>query len=248
MPDTFCNTLKKYCFYIMNRLILTTLAVTIFGLVMAGGSYASYGSEACVPIYGGGQTCETSNKFVLDKKVLNPESMTKGGAEAFVDNLSINDPKYIPSQIIKFELSVTNTGTTTLDTLTLTDVLPSYITFVAGSGTYDKDSNTVKFNITNLNAGETRKYIIEGTVANAETLPGDQGITCLVNQASVTYSNDESRDNSQFCIEKTVTTKGGLPVMPAPVITETPSTGPGLALLGLIPAGLGGLILRRKSK
>jgi uncharacterized repeat protein (TIGR01451 family) len=250
MPHTFSSTLKSIAFYVnMDKLILSITATAVIGLATAGSTYASYGSEACTPIYGGGVTCETSNKFVLDKKVLNPESISKGGAEVYVDNLSINDPKYVPGQTIKFELNVTNTGTSTLNTLTLTDILPSYVNFVSGSGNFNEETNTLRFDITNLNAGETRKFIIVGTIDSAETLPSDQGITCVVNQASVTFENDESKDNSQFCIEKVIaTTKGGLPVMPAPDMEQTPSTGPGLALLGLIPAALGGLLLRRKAK
>lgn len=231
----------------MNKLFTITLALTL-GLFMAGTSHASYGSEACTPIYGGGQTCETSSKFVLDKKVLHPDA-SKGEVKNFVDNLTINDPKYFSGQTIEFELNVTNTGTETLNELTLTDIMPSFINFVSGPGTYDKDSNTLKLQIINLNAGETRKYIITGTIAGADALPSGQGITCIANQASVLYEDNESKDVSQFCIETTITTKGGLPVMPAPEITETPDTGAGmLSLIGLIPAALGGIYLRRKSK
>ena len=233
----------------MNKLFTTILVLT-FGLITAGASYASYGSEACQPIYGGGQTCDYSNKFVLDKKVLNPASATKGGTETFVDNLTINDSRYAPGQIVKFELTVTNTGNTTLSEITLTDIFPSYTTFVSGPGTFDKSNNTFTLKVVNLNPSESRKYIVEGKINTSSNLPSGQGVVCVVNQASAIYSNDESRDNSQFCIEiPTTTTKGGLPVMAAPVITETPATGPEmLPLLGLIPAGIGGLLLRRKSK
>lgn len=228
----------------MKKIILSSL-VLMFGLFGAGYSYASYGSVACQPIYGGGETCVTSNKFVLDKKVLHPETSGKGETEKYVDNLSINDPKFAPHQTVKFELTVTNTGNNTLNELTLTDILPSYVTFVSGPGTYNKDSNTLTFKVLNLNANESRKFIIETKVKDANSLPNAQGVVCVVNQASVTFEKDESKDNSQFCIEKTVTNT----VMPAPVITQTPSTGAGsLALIGLIPAAVGGLFLRRKSK
>jgi hypothetical protein len=71
----------------------------------------------------------------------------------------------------------------------------------------------------------------------------------MVNQASATVGKEKSTDNSQFCVEKSVaTTKGGLPVYPAPAMSQTPATGPEmLPLLGLIPGALGGLILRRKA-
>jgi uncharacterized repeat protein (TIGR01451 family) len=230
----------------MKKLFVTGL-VFIFGLIAAAHSYASYGSVACQPIYGGGETCEYSNKFVLDKKVLNPASVTKGSSGTYVDNLSINDPRFAPNQKVLFELAITNTGNTTLGEITLTDIFPSYVTFVSGPGSYDKNSNTLTLKVVNLNPNETRKYVVEGKINDASNLPGGQGVVCVVNQASATYNNDQSKDNSQFCIEVT-TTKGGLPVMPAPVITETPATGPEmLPLLSLIPAGIGGLLLRKRS-
>lgn len=229
----------------MKRLIVAS-SIVLFGLIGAGTTHAYYGSTGCEPIYGGGQSCETSNKFTLDKKVMNPTS-TKGGSTNFVDNLSINDPKYAPSQTIVFELTVTNTGNSTLKEVIVTDTLPSYVAFVSGPGSYDKNSKVVTFKVTDLKAGESKRYTIEAKVVDASKIPGNSGIVCAVNQASAKYNGDESRDNSQFCIEKT--TKGGFPVQPAPKMTQTPSTGAeSLALIGLIPAAAGGLFLRRRSK
>lgn len=231
----------------MKKLFITAL-VFMFGIFTAGYSYASYGSTNCTPIYGGGTTCESSNKFTLDKKVLNPESNSKGGNEQYVDNLSINDIRFNPKQTIKFELTVQNTGDKTLNELVLEDVLPAQISFVSGPGSFDKNSNTLSLNIVNLNPNESRKFIIVTKANDSNSLPSGQGIICVVNQAVVRSGNDESRDNSQFCIEKAVT-KGGLPVMPAPNMTQTPSTGAeSLALIGLIPAAVGGLLLKRRSK
>ena len=227
----------------MKKLILT--AAVLF-LSVTGAAYASYGSEACQPIYGGGQTCVTTAKFILDKKVLHPKE-TKGNAQVYVDNLSINDPKYTGGQKVKFQLIVTNTGNSVISELTLSDVLPDFVDFVSGPGTYDSKTRTMTLSILNLNPDESRKYTIEAKTRANENLPQGQGIVCVVNQASLKSGNDESRDNSQFCIQKT-TTKGGLPVLSAPGLKQTPATGPEmLSLIGLIPAALGGLLLRRKA-
>lgn len=230
--------------------ILITLSAFAF-IAFAGSAAASsnggYGTIECQPIYGGGETCQTSNKFVLDKKVLHP-TKTKGDVEVYVDNLSINDPKYAPGQTIKFQLNVTNTGDNKLDSVTLTDYLPNYLTYVSGPGSYDSNSNKLTYNIENLSSNESRQFIIVAKVKDGNSLPSTENTVCVVNQASITRGNDESRDNSQFCIEKTVS-KGGLPVMPAPKITQTPATGAeSFALIGLIPAAVGGIFLRRKSK
>lgn len=230
----------------MNKFI-TLISFLAFGLIAVNTSYASYGSEACQPIYGGGQTCATTNRFVLDKKVLNPQA-TKGNVQAYVDNLSVNDPKYSPTQKVKFQLVATNTGDSTLSNLTLTDTIPDYVDFVSGPGKFDKDTRTLTYNISSLNPNESKKYTVEVKVKSTESLPSSQGVVCVVNQASLKLEDNESKDNSQFCIQKTLT-KGGLPVMPAPNMTQTPATGPEmLPLLGLIPAALGGLFLRKRSK
>ncbi|MEK9175808.1 MAG: hypothetical protein AAB520_00010 [Patescibacteria group bacterium] len=223
----------------------------ILALFAVKSSYASYGSVACQPIYGGGQTCATTDKIILDKKVLDPSSKTKGKIDSYVDNLSVNDGKYFPSQHVKFQITLTNVSNSTLSEITVTDMLPNYIDFVSGAGTYDKSTKTLTFKVVNLNSNETRKYIIDTKVVDASKLPNGQGMICnIVNQASAVVKDSEAKDNSQFCIEKTVaTTKGGLPVMPAPKMSQTPATGPEmLPLFGLIPAAIGGLILRRKSK
>lgn len=248
MPFILAILIQSIAFYMKKlALIIGFLLVAAFA---AKSSYASsYGSEECQPIYGGGETCASASKFILDKKVLNPVK-TKGGVESYVDNLFIKDSKYTSGQNIKFQLVVTNTGDSAISELALSDILPSYVDFVSGPGTYDANARTLNSKILNLNANESRKYIVEVKVKNADSLPSDQGTVCVVNQAIVNSGNDESRDNSQFCIEKpATTTKGGLPVLPAPNMTQTPATGPEMIpLLGLIPAALGGLFLRRRSK
>lgn len=232
----------------MNKILLSSFFAVFVSLFLAGASFASYGSVACQPIYGGGQTCVTTEKISINKTVLKP-SKSKGGVEVYVDNLSINDPKYAPTQTVKFQLTVTNNGSSTLNTVTVNDILPDFVDFVSGPGNFDKNSKTLTFNLSNLNPNESRTYTIVGKVVSPSSMPSDQGVVCVVNQSIAKFSDQESRDNAQFCIERKVTTKGGLPVVPAPVITQTPPTGPNeLALIGLIPTAGIGFLLRRKSK
>jgi len=199
----------------------------------------------CQEIYGGSQNCTTSYTFTVQKLVQVPG---KDGGN-FVNNLSINDAKYSPNQIVNFEINVTNTSSQTIPTITVQDIFPQYLTFTTGSGTFDTNSNTLTFTVNNLNAGKTQTFNLSGTVVNTNSLPVDQGVVCLVNQANGTDSNgDVNTSSSQFCVQNSVlgstlpvvTTKGG--------IVTTPATGPEmLPLIGLIPGGLGGLILRKKA-
>ena len=211
------------------------------------GGYGSYGVQNCQPIYGGGETCVTSNKILLNKTVKNPQT------GMFVDNLSINDPRYGTNQSITFQLTVTNTGDSVISQATVTDQMPSYVTNVTGPGSVSK-GGLLTFTVNNLNVNESRTYTISGTTVAANSLPSNQSVACTVNQASATVGNETSSDNSQFCIEKNATvpaatTKGGLPVMPAPKMNQTPATGAeSLALLAMVPSALAGFALRRKSK
>lgn len=230
--------------FILFGLIMALTAST-YGAVPTYATYGdvTYGGVNCQPIYGGGQTCETTSKFFLDKKVLNPS----GTVATYVDNLSTNDPKYSPNQTVKFQLTVKNTGNTSLNELTLTDIMPDFVTFVSGPGTFNAASRTLTFKILNLNANETRVFTVEAKVVDSPSLPSGQGAVCVVNQASLIFGSDESKDNSQFCIQ-IPTGKGGFPVLGTPAVTQTPATGPEmLPLIGLIPAGLSGLFLRRKA-
>jgi len=248
IPFTLAIPLKSIAFY-MKKITLFIAFLTL-ALFTAGTSYASYGSVACQPIYGGGETCASTDNIILDKKVLDPSAKTKGNVESYVDNLSVNGAKYFPSQHVKFQITLTNTSASTLSEITVKDILPSYVDFVSGAGNYDKSTKTLTFKVINLNSNETRKYIIDTKAVDASKLPNGQGVVCVVNQASANIKDSEAKDNSQFCIQKTVaTTKGGLPVMSPPNLTQTPATGPEmLSLFGLIPAALGGLFLRRRSK
>ena len=237
----YCQlTIKQDMKLFLKSLLILSVIAFAFPL-------KSYADTSCQPIYGGGQSCTTSNNIVIDKTVLNPQS------NQFVNNLSINDPKYLPGLIATFQIAITNTGNKNISTIDVKDIFPQYVIFGAGAGTFDINTNTLSFSLTDLAPNETRKYSIVGRVFNAENIPGTVGsVVCVVNQAiAMINNNNVSQDNSQFCIEKTavasvVTTKGGFPVLSSVPTTSTPSTGPeALVLFGLIPTGITGLMLRK---
>lgn len=203
-------------------------------------------SADCSQIYGGGQNCTTSNSFSIQKLVQKPG---KGGG-SYVNSLSINDPKYSPNQNVSFRVTVKNTGSQTIPSLTVTDAFPQFISFVSGPGNFDTASKTLTFTVSNLNQGQTVTYTIVGKISNSNLMPQDQAVLCLVNQVDATDENNMTNSSSsQFCIQKTVLGASVPPkVLPAPKIVKTPATGPEmLPLLALIPGGLAGFILRRKS-
>jgi uncharacterized repeat protein (TIGR01451 family) len=163
----------------------------------------------------------------------------------------VNDPKYTPGQTVPFQLAVTNTGNTTLNNVTVQDIFPQYVTYVSGNGTYDANTKTLTFTIGTLNAGQTQTFIVQGQVVAASQIPGNNGITCVVNQSIASDNGAQSQDNAQFCIQQPVlsTSQTPLTVFPSSPVTQTPPTGPELfSLLSLISAGLSGMFLRNKSR
>lgn len=207
----------------------------------------AFADTSCQPIYGGGQSCVTTNNIVVNKTILNPQT------NRFVDNLSINDPKYQPGFITTFQISITNTGNNNVSEVNVRDIFPQYVNFASGAGTFDTNTNTLSFRLNNLAPNETRTYSIIGRVFSESQIPVAQGsVVCVVNQAIATVDNvSVSQDNAQFCIEKnapTVVTKGGFPVYSSVAVTSMPKTGPeALILLGLFPTGIIGLFMIRYS-
>ncbi|EKD86034.1 MAG: hypothetical protein ACD_37C00515G0001 [uncultured bacterium] len=228
----------------MNKLVLSFSIVAFMAFAgIAQAASGTYGDNNCQPVYGGGETCITQGKVTINKSVKNPKT------NAFVDNLTVNDPRFGVSQIVTFRLIVTNTGNSTISKIAVEDIFPSFVEMKSGPGTFDKSTKILSFEILNLNANESRTYTVTGQTANENQLPANENVTCVINQAIAKSEDTLSKDNSQFCIEKRVlTTKGGLPVMPAPKMGQTPSTGPEmLPLFGLIPAGIAGLLLRKRT-
>ena len=223
--------------------IFNFVVLAIFALALAGAVSPAFAD--CQALYGGGQTCSSNYSFTINKMVQVPG---KGGGQ-YVDNLSINDPKYFPSQNVNYQVVITNTGSQTIPTINVTDTFPLYITFVSGVGNYNQSNNTLNFNVTNLEAGKSVTYVLVAKTADNNTLPNAQGITCVINQINATDNNgDLNSDSSQLCIQKNVLGATPMPVLPAPKIVATPATGPEmLPLLALLPGGLGGLLLRKKS-
>lgn len=200
---------------------------------------------SCQPIYGGGQSCVTTNNIIVDKTILNPKT------NQLVDNLGINDPKYQPDFITTFQIKVTNTGNNLLPSVEVKDIFPQYVSFSSGPGNFDSNTRTLTFPVINLEKNESRVFTILGRIADEKSIPLANGNICVVNQALATTStNEAAQDNAQFCIEKKEVSiiKGGFPVF-APVPTATtPATGPEvLSLFALIPTGLTGWFLRKKS-
>lgn len=208
--------------------LFTFFSLVALTLALSGGFSPALAD--CLPIYGGGQSCPSTFNFNIEK--------------------TVNDSRPIPEESIKFHITVTNTGDKTIPTITVTDRLPDFLTFVSGPGSFDANTRVITYTVNTLEAGKSSKATeIVAKVAASDKLPSDRGLMCLINRATGTDSNGlTDSSDAQFCIQKKVLGVTAPPVLPAPKIVATPATGAEMIpLLGLIPGALGGLMLRKKS-
>lgn len=241
---------------IISATFFATTALTLLAI-------PAFADTSCQPIYGGGQTCVQTGNVSVNKTVMNPKT------NSLVDNLGINDDKFGPEGVVTFQIAVTNTGSGKISRVQVRDIFPQYVDFAAGVGNFDGGSKVLSFDVNDLNANETRTFNIVGKVVKAENLPINQGTVCVVNQATakdVTNTGNPSIDTAQLCIQKGIVsqpqvvvqpgettvipseTKGGIKVFPPQKTFTTPATGPEmLPLLALLPTGLLGAFLRKKS-
>lgn len=234
-----------------TKIISATLFASVALLSMP--ALSAYADVSCQPIYGGGQTCVQTGNVSIDKKLTHPKT------NALVDNIGVNDDKFGPESTVTFQIAVTNTGSAKISRVQVRDIFPQFVDFAAGVGNFDGGSKVLSFDVNDLNPNETRTFNIVGKVAKAENLPVNQGIVCVVNQATakdVTNTGNPSMDNAQLCIQKDLPvtqtivteTKGGLKVFPPQKTFTTPATGPEmLPLIGLIPTGILGAFLRKRA-
>lgn len=186
----------------------------VLSLVTAVASLAVFASPAyadmCTTQYGGEQTCKPSD-LTINKEVRNPSTLN------FVENLSSTDPTFAPGSDVLYRLIIKNSSGETFNPVTVRDVLPSFLTFVSGPGSYDSGSNTLIFSLDNLIAGETRSVDIMARVKNISDFNG-KSFVCVNNYAEVKALNLPAQagrfdsDTAQICLSNNVLGATTLPV------------------------------------
>ncbi len=229
----------------MNKLFSLLIGAILF-FTVSQTAYAA-GESNCQIVYGGGEVCEEQVKFTINKLVQKPG---KGNAN-YVENLNVGDPRYNPAQDVNFKIVIENTGDRDIENLNVTDTFPQFLTFVAGVGNTNKGASQINFIVGKLEKGKKVEYTITAKTADADKLPSNQAITCVINNVKAVSSNgSQAEDNSQLCIEKQVL--GAVPtpqIFEKPTVKQIPATGPEMAaLFGLIPMGAAGIYLRRKAE
>ena len=226
--------------FTFKKTILSLLTISTLILVPT--------SQVIAQSYGG--TPNTPDCLSIDKMVSNP-AITN--TIEYVDNISPSDVKYQANATAIARIKVKNTSNQIVPAVTVTDEIPSYISYFAGPGVLSADGRILTIALGDLQAGEERYMYITYKTAQAGDMPSDKSLICVINKVSVQGSIcNRDEDSAQMCIEKSVT-KGGI----NPTYTEqlqavktAPKAGPemGIALLGLNGLiGTIGYILKKKS-
>jgi len=226
----------------MKKLLSITLFFASLSIGLAGNVSAA--GNPCNQIYGGGvDVCGQAANVQVTKTVLRPG---KGGQ--FVPNLTASDPKYSLGDTISFQINVQNKGNSPIPHLTILDEFPQEASFLSGDGSYDASNRTLTIGLDNLASGASKTYTITAQAVNSTSNPG---VVCPKNTVEVASQNAVlDTATSQFCIEKPIGTTLPTPqVFGTPPMKQTPPTGPEmLPLIGLLPAGGLGFLLRRRGK
>jgi len=168
-------------------------------------------ADMCTTQYGGETTCQPSD-LTVNKQVRN------NSTNVFVENLSASDPTFAPGSDVLYRLIIKNSSGETFNPVNVKDVLPGYLTFVSGPGTYDKNTNTLTFSLQNLIAGETRTVDIMARVVATDYFNG-KSFVCVTNYAEVKALNPPAgeagrfdSDTAQICLQNNVLGVTTLPV------------------------------------
>lgn len=232
----------------MKRILLVFLPLLLLSASVQ--NVSAQITNGCDPIYGGGETCQQTSNITVDKKIKHPIE------NRFLDQLTGDDPYFIPDQQITFTIEVKNTGRSTIKNITLEDLFPpQLIRYDDKVGTFDNKTKILSYKIDVLKGNTAKKITVKVRVLKADQSLNNNDPVCLLNQVRAYANknkNNPSQDNVRFCVEKqgsapkpqqtnspaggatpTPTksqlpdqTKGGLPIKPQPNISKSPKTGP----------------------
>jgi uncharacterized repeat protein (TIGR01451 family) len=201
-----------------KSLFLTaTLAILVCGSLFApvGVKADSYSSD------------DGRKTISVDKKLRSIHS------SEYVDNISSSTKVFTNQDVIEFKIKVTNTGTTNMKNIKVTDQLPPFLKLVFFPGTYNSTDNKVEWTIDELNAGNSKEFFIRARIDKAENV---KTLAKETNVVKVSVDDINEKDDATYYIG----TKSGV------IVPETGSMDLVIETVGVITAGISGLALRKK--
>ena len=209
----------------MSKKILTSIAVfSLLGLTLLNPGLVradSYSSD------------DNRKTLSVDKKIRSLEW------SYYVDNVSNSRKIFYNGDIIEFKIKVTNTGTTNMRKIKVTDNLPPFLKVIFSPGNYNSTDNKVEWTIDELNAGHSQDFLIRAKIDQATEV---RTVTKETNVVIASVDEINEKDDAIYYI-KGVGVTGEYSTV---VLPETGSLDLVFETIGAIGVGISGLALRKK--
>ena len=155
-----------------------------------------------------------------------------------MDNVSSSTKIFRECEIIEFKDKVTNTGTTNMKNIKVTDTLPPFLKLIFFPGTYNSTDNKVEWTIDELNAGNDQVFLIRAKINQATEV---YTLTKETNVAIASVDEITEKDDAIYYIKNGTASAESTVVLP-----ETGSISLVLETAGAIGAAISGFALRKK--
>jgi uncharacterized repeat protein (TIGR01451 family)/LPXTG-motif cell wall-anchored protein len=159
----------------------------------------------------------------------------------YIDNVSSATKVFYNGNIIEFKIKVTNTGTTNMRNIKVTDKLPPFLKLVFFPGTYNSTDNQVEWTIDELNAGHSQEFLVRAKIDQANEV---YTLTQETNVAIASVDEISEKDDAIYYIKA-----GQVYTVEPPktiVLPETGSMSLVLETVGAIGVAISGFALRKK--
>jgi len=156
----------------------------------------------------------------------------------YVDNISSAKKIFRNEEIVEFKIKVTNTGTTNMKNIKVTDKLPPFLKLIFFPGTYNSTDNKIEWTINELNAGNSQEFLVRAKIDKANEV---NTLTKETNVALVSVDEINEKDDSIYYIKNGTASAESTVELP-----ETGSIALVLETIGAIGVGISGLALRKK--
>ncbi|MCW1949725.1 MAG: DUF11 domain-containing protein [Candidatus Shapirobacteria bacterium] len=163
----------------------------------------------------------------IDKKLRSIHS------SEYVDNISSSTKVFSQDDVVEFKIKVTNTGTTKMKNIKVVDELPPFLKLVFFPGTYNSTENKIEWTIDELDAGNSKDFLIRAKIDKAQEV---KTLAKETNVAKASVDGINEKDDAIYYIG----TKSGV------IVPETGSMDVIFQTIGVITAGISGLALRKK--
>lgn len=144
--------------------------------------------------YGQSYSNGNEGKISVDKKVRSI------GDTQYFDNIEASKKTFFENDVIEFQIEVKNISTETVYNINSKDFLPKYLGLIFNPGTFDNDQSIIEWNIDQLNAGESKTYLIRAKIQNTTKL---SVVTKQTNKVESCGGGSCNSDNASYFIGKT---------------------------------------------